>query len=98
VRIPEETKPTEPTEPEETKPTQPTDPEETIPTQPTDPEETNPAQPTEPENTIPTGNDHTVEPQKKDPSAVIIVVTVLACLGICVAVIGKNHFRKNDTV
>ena len=84
--------------PEETKPTQPTDPEETIPTQPTDPEETNPAQPTEPENTIPTGNGHTVAPQKKDPSAVIIVVTVLAGLGICVAVIGKNQFRKNDTV
>ena len=109
VRIPEETKPTQPTDPgetkptqptdpEETKPTQPTDPEETIPTQPTDPEETNPAQPTEPENTIPTGNGHTVAPQKKDPSAVIIVVTVLAGLGICVAVIGKNHFRKNDTV
>lgn len=95
---PEETKPTQPTDPEETIPPQPTDPEETIPTQPTDPEETNPAQPTEPENTIPTGNGHTVAPQKKDPSAVIIVVTVLAGLGICVAVIGKNHFRKNDTV
>ena len=88
---PEETKPTRPTDPEETKPTQPTDPEETKPTRPTDPEET---KPTDPEDTIPTGNENTVAPQKKDPSAVIVVVTVLAGLGICAAVIGKKHFGK----
>ena len=66
-------------------------PEETKPTQPTEPEET---KPTDPEDSIPTGNENTVAPQKKDPSAVIIVVTVLAGLGICAAVIGKKHFGK----